>query len=766
MADEPKKPRTDKELLDDALKRFRLVADTEEKQRDRELEDLRMAAGDQWPEDIVLARRGQGLGGTRPPVPARPCETFNKLLQPIQQVENQFKQARLALKFIPRGDGASQDTAEAFSDIARAIQIDSRAELARSWAFARMVRCGRGAYRILVEYSNDNTDELDIVYKRILNGASVYMDPYAQEPDWSDMRFCFICEDMPLERFREDWPEADLATADDGTLSSTGDKFPGWIKADENGNRTVRVAEYFYKEYTVTERPMGNNGSRLVRKIRKPTIKWCKLTALDILEKNEWPIPYIPIVPVIGREDNIDGERRWEGIVRPAIGAQRSYNYHRNAQMETVGLAPRAPYELDPEQIEGYEEWWLASNTRNFPYLPRKSYDQQGRAYSPIKRNVEEPAIQAITVAAREADGDVKATTGYADPSLGNVNQSDRSGKAVLAWQKQAELGSSGYLYGASHMSMVLEGKILAAMIPLVYQPGRIVSAVAGDDSRRSVMIGRPFIRDQQGQPVPAPFGHPKAQMIDLAKGRYEVVPEVGKSFTTRREEGAAAMSDLAQAAPQLLPFYADIWVGNLDFPGAKQIQDRLKKMLPPQLHDEQDGQPDMQQIQQKFQQMQQYLDVLTKELNAKNDIIETDKVKADYKLQETKIESDTRIKIAEIQLAGQLAVTDAKINAENARTFVEAMEERILAVAGADKEAATQMREHAHQAALAAIDQAHQRAQSAGDAALGIAQSASDQAHEERMASGQQAHDAQMATQQQQADQQQAAQAQAAPSE
>jgi hypothetical protein len=456
---------------------------------------------------------------------------------------------------------------------------------------------------------------------------------------------------------------------------------------------------------------------------------------------------------MVAREENVNGNRIWTGMVRPAIGAQRSYNYHRNAQIETVGLATRAPYQVDPEQIEGYEEWWKASNTRNFPYLPRKSNDGRGNPYLPIQRNVEEPAIQAITLAAHEADGDLKATTGIFDPSLGNLNPSDRSGKAVLALQKQAELGSSGYLYNVANMSMVLEGKILLDLIPKVYNtPGRIVAAIGEDDQRRNVMLGAPFV-EQNGQPTPAQPGQPGATMIDLSKGAYQVAVEVGKSTTTRREEGATAMSDLAQAAPQLLPTYADIWVGNLDFPGSKQIADRLKKQLPPQLQD-QDQSPEAQvmQLQQQTQQAGQLIDMLSKELHAKNAIIETEQVKAQQQLQEKQVDQDTRIKVAWIQASAQLAAAGMKVDAENARSFVDAIEAKGAEALKAHMARISQHADHVHEAALTAMQQAHETAQLGAQATIDQQAQDSQQSHEQGLQADQNA--AQADLQQQQAEQ------------
>jgi hypothetical protein len=97
-------------------------------------------------------------------------------------------------------------------------------------------------------------------------------------------------------------------------------------------------------------------------------------------------------------------------------------------------------------------------------------------------------------------------------------------------------------------------------------------------------------------------------------------------------------MGALAEAVPNLVPTFADLWVGNMDFPGARQIADRLKKTLPPGMGDSEDGEPDVNTLQQQLQQAGQMVDMLTKELDAKTKAIETDAVKAEYALRQEQL--------------------------------------------------------------------------------------------------------------------------------
>ena len=672
-----------------ALKRFKLTADAESPQRTREQEDLRFVDWDeQWPADAKATREGQQANGGIPGVPARPMLTINKLRQPVQQVVNQARSSRLMLQFAPKGHGASQRTAEIFEDVARAVQIDSRAHLARNWAFERAVKCGRGAYRIITqpieraardgEWTAEDFD-LEIAYKRVLNQASVYFDPFAVEPDWSDGEWCFVTEDLPLERYKRQFPDSQMASMDDGELTAVGDDNGGWVSGDDEQSRTVRIAEYFYVEHdTKTVYALSNGqfaeskkdlppGVEVVgqRELDNRTVSWCKLNAVEILEEGEWDGSYIPVIPVIADETNINGERRWQGLVRPARHAQQSYNYMRSAQVEGVGLAPKAPFIAYAETIEPYQQWWDQANTRNFPYLPVKFVrDATGNALPPPSRSAVEPAIQAITLAAHEASDDIHATTGVPPVAMGQLDPHERSGKAIQALQAQADLGSSAYLDNLAGMSMQYEGKILRDLIPRVFdRPGRVVAAIGADDERQLVMLNTLFTRDENGTPQPTQNPkQPGVEYYDLKGGEYSVAVKVGKSYTTRLDQQRTMLLELGQAMPQVMPAFADIIAEDSDIPGGQRVADRIRKITgmgnenQGTQADPQQMQMQLQQAQQQMQQMQQMLQQLMQEKQSKT-------IESQAKLQEAQI--DGQVAVAKAQIDAQTKLKIAKINAQ-----------------------------------------------------------------------------------------------------
>lgn len=652
-------------------------------------------------------------------VAPRPILTINRLKQPLDQLENQAKASRLSIHFAPDSDDADPEVAELYEDIARAIQVDSRAHIARNWAFRRAIRAGRGFYRIVVDYANDGDFDLDIVYKRILNQSSVYLDPFAQEPDWSDMEWGLITSDVPFARYKREYPQSAMAGYDDLDFTGLGDDVADWITGDKEG-RSIRIAEYFYVEYktrTLIDHPeLGAVDLKQLpenvalppnvrkREVTERIVKHLKINCVEVLEETVWNGRYIPIIPIVADEDVVGSERSWQGIVRPARDGQRSYNVMRSAEMEAIGLAPKAPWIGYEGQFDGHEHKWNTSNVRNWGYLEARPMTVDGKPAPLPQRNVQEPAIQAIAMSTRQAADDINATTGVPPVALGQLDPHERSGKAIAALQQASEQGTAGYLDNLASISMLYEGKVLRDLIPKVYdRPGRIVHAVGADDQRRTVMVNTPFTK-QDGKPQMSRPDAQGAKVYDLTKGEYSVSVKVGKSYTSKREQGAQMLGDMLQAVPELFPVIGDLWVGELDGPVMRQVADRLKKQAQKQgLIESEQGEENIAQVQAQLEQAKQMVEMLTKELQAKTEIIQTDAVKAQQQLgieqlkqqtQAAKIEADTQLAFREMEI--KLEIEMAKLGSAQA-----------MARAQIEQEQLHQHGEHAMQREEMAVDQA-----------------------------------------------------------
>ena len=640
--------RGDTKFLAQARKRWELASEEESDNRKKALDDLKFRAGDQWDGNIKSDRDGDN----------RPCLTINQLPQFIRQVTNEQRQNRAAVNVSPTGEGATKETAEVFQGMIRHIEYDSDADIAYDTAGQSAVTSGIGYFRFVTEFADDTSFDQDIKFKRIRNPFTVYMDPASQEPDASDAEWCFIAVDYTEEDYKREFPKSKLAQTND--WESIGDQIPGW--ASKEG---CRVVEYFYKEYANKTLLLLTDGSKgyledlpedhrppedrikAKRTVPVPQVKWCKMNGIEVLDETDWLGKWIPVVPVLGDELDVNGKRILEGIVRHAKDPARMYNYWVSAETEMIALAPKAPFIGVAGQFEGYEEKWTSANRKNLAYLEYNPKTVAGNLAPPPQRNQYEPPIQAINHARMASRDDLKATTGIYASGLGEQGN-EQTGRAILARQHQGQISNFHYI---DNMTRAIRhaGRILVDLIPKIYDTERIVRIVAPDGGQKMVKVNGPT-----GEVDPKT----KVERIyALGVGKYDVVVEAGPSYHTKREEALASMLQLSQNYPKLMEVAGDIVVGNMDWEGALEISERLKKTLPPGYAEDEQGNEEMPpEALKKIQDMQMLIESQTKALNHAQD---------ENKQKEE--ERESKEKIAFAQMRNQLLIETMKVDQKDA---------------------------------------------------------------------------------------------------
>jgi Phage P22-like portal protein len=631
-----------------ARERFNRCVESESELRRAFLDDLAFYDGDQWPADVAGVRRADH----------RPCIVVNRLPQFVHQVSNNIRQQKPSPKVSPVDDTGDPKTAEVLQGLIRHIEQQSNAAAVRSYAAFYQIVCGRGYYRILTEYPDAYSMDQEIFIQRIKNPATVYFDPSCQEPDYSDALYCFIVEDLTEEEFKRKYPGKPLASAED--YRSTGDGDPGWRR--DGG---VRVAEYFHVEQEQVEIAMLQDGSvvesarvppelsGLIVKTRMadmPVVKWCKMDGSQKLEESTWPGRYIPVIPILGEEYDIDGRTKLVGMIRHAKDPQRMCNYWESAKTETIALAPRVPWVVAEGQIENHEQEWAQSNVRNFAYLQYKPKSVGQELAPPPQRQVYEPPVQAITMAEGQAVEHLKATTGIYDASLGN-RSNETSGIGIRQRQMQGDTANYHYVDNLA-TAITHETRVLVDLIPKVYnRPGRVARILGEDGSRKSVTLNQEF--DEGGA----------LRIYDLNAGRYDVVAEIGPSYATKRNESADGMMQFAQAAPELVPRYADLLVQAQDWPKADEIANRVRPPDVPAPGQEDNPLPP--QAQQAIGQLQQQNQQLSAVVEQLSQIIQGKQVEAASKerMQTQQIASDERIAAEknQVNLVSKAVETDSR---------------------------------------------------------------------------------------------------------
>jgi hypothetical protein len=614
-------PNEQSDVLATMRHRFQMAMSAYSESREDELDDLRFMAGSpdnqwQWPAD-VLATRGSVQGQT---INARPCLTINKLPQHVKQVTNEQRQNRPSGKVIPADDKGDVEVAEIFEGMVRHIEYMSDADVVYDTACENQVTYGEGYFRILTEYCNENSFDQDLRLGRIRNAFSVYMDPLIQDPAGCDAEWCFISQDLEKDEYERQYPNAAPITSI--MSQGVGDQsLSQWI--NEN---TIRIVEYFYHTHTPTKLNLypGNmshfDGSLEDKEMKQMGLKpiksrmvdvkkvmWIKSNGYEVLQEQEWAGKWIPVIRVIGNEFEVDGRIYVSGLVRNAKDAQRMYNYWVSQEAEMLALAPKAPFIGYGGQFEGYENQWKTANTTNWPYLEVNPDVTDGMGVTlPLPQRAPPPLAQTGLIQAKMgASDDIKSTTGQYDSSLG-ATSNERSGKAILARERQGDVGT--FHYGDNLTKAIrFATRQLIDLIPKIYDTARIARVIGIDGE-----VSMAKINPEQDEPVKKivdEAGIVIEKIYNPSVGYYDVVATTGPGYMTKRQEAMEAMAQILQGNPQLWAVAGDLFVKNMDWPGAQELAERLAKTIDPKLLSTDDEDPALQAAQQQIQAMGQEME-------------------------------------------------------------------------------------------------------------------------------------------------------------
>lgn len=653
-----------------ALERFDIAQEAEVEFRRQAKEDLEFVNGDQWNANAKNNRESAGL----------PCYTVNKVQEYLRHITNQIRQNKPSLQVDPTAGGATKKTADTLAGLIRHIEYDSAADTAYDTASWYACAAGLGYIRLVSEYEDYTTDNQKLMIKAVENPATVFMDPLSKLPDGSDAEWCFIVTDIPADEYKRKYGESKVAK-EWGSIDLLGNQ------ADWLTKSTVRVAEYYYKDYesktlyTVQERPCyeypdGNlytsydkpddadleEGKCLIvkkRPVQVPTIKWLTINCVETLEETVWPGEFIPVVPVKGNEIYIAGKKFLSGAVRNAKDAQRSYNWLVSIQTQMIASAPLAPFVGFKGQFKDVEHLWRDVNVAPIAYLEVDSEDVNGHQQPVPQRMSSEPAIQAIAATRNMAGDDIKAVFGTFDASLGDKSN-ETSGKAILARTDQSNLSNYHY-YDNLVRSITHLGKMLVQVIPAFYDTERVIRIINENGTRGTQTIN-----------TSGPDGQPKN---DFSLGKYDVVIETGPSYATRRQEAASEMQTLISAYPQAGPLIADLAADAMDWPGAELVAKRLRASVPQEIlqatgemgGDDMEPAAKAQMLQQQLTQAMTNLKALNshaqqveQELHISKEENKLMKLRADVEL--AKAEMDKMLKSREMDINEETTVLEFKV--------------------------------------------------------------------------------------------------------
>ena len=280
------------DIHEEALEQFEQSQEVWEENQRRYEQDVKFARmGEQWDDNDAERRRQDG----------RPMLTVNRLPSFIRQVSNDARQNKPQIKVMPQDSSGDPNTAEVLNGLIKNIENISKADLAYDTAIDCAASGGMGYFRVDVDYSDEDTFDMDIRINRILNPLTVYPDANSTAADSSDWNYCFITEMMPLDEFEVAYPDADPIDFNAGSYT---DREALWFE-----DKSVRLAEYWCRkqeEYDIHQLDTGDvvtdemldemqdtldaMGIQVVktRKSTKSVVKRYVLNGQEILETDEW----------------------------------------------------------------------------------------------------------------------------------------------------------------------------------------------------------------------------------------------------------------------------------------------------------------------------------------------------------------------------------------------------------------------------------------------------------------------------------------------
>jgi hypothetical protein len=652
----------DEDRIATSLKRFKITAEAESESRRQALEDLKFSIGTgQWDEAVKANREIEG----------KPCLTINRAPAFLRQYTGEERQHRPAMLVSPVSSGASAEEAKIHQGVLRHIEVVSVAEVTYDNSYDMMMRIGWCPWRIKTDYISETSFDQEPRIEPIENPFAVYLSP-VRRPDGTDPLWAHVITDYSHEDYVAEFGETDLAKLH--FPSEMGNAKRGWVTKDG-----ARVAEYWWIELQAKTLCLLDDGRTVLKDAIEPEDKaqivddrdtivrkvhCVKHDAVRVLKKYEYLGRYIPFPEVNGVRLNVNGKIYRAGMVRDYRDAQRIYDFMVTRQVEQVDMVSKDPLWV-PDANAQYGEDYRQMNRKNFSHLFYKAYDDQGHQLPPPQRAGREAPIQAMTEVIKQADYDMKSVIGVYGSTLGEeAGSAQESGFAIMQRQEHTDTGMLPW-HDNLNRAILWQAKILLDLWPKYINRAMVKRIINPDDSvKHAVVFNSQYSDGADAQKLlNAEMGLKK--VYDVGAGEYDSVLSTGPMYKTARKEAFKALTAVISENPQeMMPILGDLWLKNGDFPDADVASERMKKMLPPNLQDQDadDAQSKLAQAQAQLQALSQQHDLMVQELNRASDTIRT-----------KRLELESRERIALENNRTSLIVQQMKDHSEGAQAHLQA---------------------------------------------------------------------------------------------
>ena len=517
----------------------------------------------------------------------KPRYTFDMTTQIVDQISGEIAAASFDSKVSPAGNGADKETAGIFDGLIRNIENLSDASDVYSEAGRKMIVSGIGGWQVSQAYTHDSSFEQDLVVEPITDFVDrVWFDRSSIKPDRSDAMHCMALGKISASEFSERWPKRPKESfiMPENWRRSRGSDY--LIGADTS----ITIADFYYIDEVSVDLVLMSNDKvydddddfkavsdellaagvtekdrRRRRKKKKVMVR--KMDGKGWLgEAVETVFSFIPIIPVYGDFEIIDGVIFFRGAVLSLMDPQRTLNYSLSREVEEGALSPRAKYWMTPKQAAGHE---LKLSTLNTNADPVQLYNPDPAAIGPPPQSGGAQINPGLRVISETMIGLMGQVANVFAAYMGS-SQGDQSGVAIKELRNNNGIGKTKY-FRAIERAIRHTNHILITSIPKVYSKGRQAQILSQDGSTEVITLGEEVFDDESQTIV---------TLNDLSKGYYSVECSAGKSFASRREETSTAIMELASIDPTIIQEGGDVLLNSIDAPGFDMLAERRRARL------------------------------------------------------------------------------------------------------------------------------------------------------------------------------------------
>jgi hypothetical protein len=575
--------KTDREIIDECRVRLALAVEAETTNRTEAITDLEFGGGKQWPTDISRSRESDG----------RPCLTINITDATTRRITNAIRENRPRIKFDPVGGGADVKTAKVRNGMMRHIEAASGADYSYDCASESAVRGGWGYFLIGQKYISEKSFDQELTIEPMRNPFRVYLDPNSQMPDGSDAAWAVIDGWMRRDEYRQKFGHDASSVGRFSRMFGAlglGAGYSDWTRKEE-----VRVAKYWRIVQKADKLLLYATGKTVfksqiddvaafkmaglepvkTRDVVRKQVQWFLLSADEILDRRDWPGKFIPVVPVYGRELDVNGKVTRKGVIRDLRDPARMFNYAETAKTEVYALQPKAPWLMVEGQMEGHEAAWRDANRKPVVALPYKPVRQEDGTMAPPPERQSPPTPAAgFAEWSQSSQSNFMAVAGMPNDPGQDMKGEVVSGVAISRRQGMSDISHFDF-YDNLTRSLRHAGNIVNDLIPYFYDTERMQRIIGEDGTPSTVKINEKQRDPETGAIV--------AVKNDMTGGLYDCVVDTGPGYQTLREEGAEKQMQLlgTPLGEMVATSAGDVVVRSLDFPGADVIADRLAANIP-----------------------------------------------------------------------------------------------------------------------------------------------------------------------------------------